>query len=91
MVVILYVSGALRSIGFTAYNSLAFSDVHADDLTHANTLNASVHELAAGLGVAVAALALSVLTPLATGSGHGAKRRTPGLSGARGADGRDDR
>jgi EmrB/QacA subfamily drug resistance transporter len=73
MVVILYVSGALRSIGFTAYNSLAFSDVHADDLTHANTLNASVHELAAGLGVAVAALALSVLTPLATGSGHGAE------------------
>ena len=37
---ILYVSGALRSIGFTAYNSLAFSDVEGDDLTHANTLNA---------------------------------------------------
>ena len=45
--------------------------MHADDLTHANTLNASVQELAAGLGVAVAALALSVFTPLATGSGHG--------------------
>lgn len=57
--VILYVSGALRSIGFTAYNSLAFSDVHGDDLTHANTLNASVQELAAGLGIAIAALLLS--------------------------------
>ena len=58
---ILYLSGALRSIGFTAYNSLAFSDVDGEDLTHANTLNASVQELAAGLGIAVAALLLSVL------------------------------
>ncbi len=60
--VILYLSGALRSIGFTAYNTLAFADVHGDDLTHANTLNASVQELAAGLGVALAALVVSLLT-----------------------------
>ncbi|MHA7662571.1 MFS transporter [Mycolicibacterium sp. HS_4_1] len=57
--VVLYVSGALRSVGFTAYNNLAFSDVDGDDLTHANTLNAAVQELAAGLGVAVGALLLS--------------------------------
>jgi EmrB/QacA subfamily drug resistance transporter len=62
MAAILYVSGALRSIGFTAYNSLAFSDVEGDELTHANTLNAAVQELAAGLGIAVAALLLSQLT-----------------------------
>lgn len=61
MAVVLYLSGALRSIGFTAYNSLAFSDVDGDQLTDANTLNASVQELAAGLGVAVAALLLSQL------------------------------
>ena len=59
---ILFLSGALRSIGFTAYNSLAFSDVDGEQLTHANTLNASVQELAAGLGIAVAALLLSQLT-----------------------------
>ena len=69
---ILFVSGALRSIGFTAYNSLAFSDVDGDELTHANTLNAAVQELAAGLGIAVAALALSVLSPLAVADGHDA-------------------
>jgi hypothetical protein len=68
---ILIVSGALRSIGFTAYNSLAFSDVSGDELTHANTLNAAVQELAAGLGIAVAALALSTLTPVAAEHGHG--------------------
>lgn len=59
---VLYVSGALRSIGFTAYNSLAFADVDGDELTHANTLNAAVQELAAGLGIAIAALILTVLT-----------------------------
>jgi EmrB/QacA subfamily drug resistance transporter len=68
---ILFVSGALRSIGFTAYNSLAFSDVSAAELTHANTLNASVQELAAGLGIAVAALTLSTLTPMAADRGTG--------------------
>jgi EmrB/QacA subfamily drug resistance transporter len=62
---VLYLSGALRSIGFTAYNSLAFSDVEGDELTHANTLNASVQELAAGLGIALAALLLSQLTSYA--------------------------
>ncbi len=62
---VLFVSGALRSIGFTAYNSLAFADVDADELTHANTLNAALQELAAGLGIAVAALLLSSLTPVA--------------------------
>jgi EmrB/QacA subfamily drug resistance transporter len=62
MAAILYASGALRSIGFTAYNSLAFSDVDGDDLTHGNTLNASVQELGAGLGIAVAALLLSLLS-----------------------------
>ena len=65
IVVILYVSGALRSVGFSAYASLAFADVDGDDLTHANTLNAAVQELAAGLGIAVAALALTVLTSFA--------------------------
>jgi EmrB/QacA subfamily drug resistance transporter len=68
---ILFVSGALRSIGFTAYNSLAFSDVDGDELTHANTLNAAVQELAAGLGIAVAALALSTFTPLVAEHGRG--------------------
>lgn len=59
---VLYVSGALRSIGFTAYNSLAFADVDGDELTHANTLNAAVQELGAGLGIALAALLLTTLT-----------------------------
>ena len=60
---VLFVSGALRSVGFTVYNTLAFSDVDHADLTHANTLNAAVQELAAGLGIAVGALLLGMFTP----------------------------
>lgn len=69
---VLFVSGILRSVGFTAYNTLAFSDVNADELADANTLNSSVQELATGLGIAVAALALGTFTPLAAAAGHGA-------------------
>ena len=61
---ILFVSGALRSIGFTAYNSVAFADVDAAELAHANTLNAAVQELAAGIGIAVAAVLLGAFTPI---------------------------
>ncbi|MEU0494167.1 MFS transporter [Mycobacterium sp. NPDC006124] len=66
---ILFLSGALRSIGFTAYVSLAFSDVTGEDLTHGNTLNAAVQELASGLGIALAALVLTTLTPFAGAPG----------------------
>jgi len=45
-----------RSIGFTAYNSVAFADVPAERMTSANTLNATLQELGSGLGVAVGAL-----------------------------------
>ncbi|KAA0102427.1 MFS transporter [Mycolicibacterium sp. P1-18] len=62
---VLFLSGALRSVGFTAYVTLAFSDVAGERLTHANTLNAAVQELASGLGIAVAAVLLSTFTPLA--------------------------
>ena len=67
---VLFVSGALRSVGFTAYNTLAFSDVDPADLTHANTLNATVQELAAGLGIAVGALLLGMFTPVSHAGGQ---------------------
>jgi phosphatidylserine synthase len=63
---VLFLSGILRSVGFTAYVTLAFSDVDGDRLTHANTLNAAVQELASGLGIATAALLLSTFSPLAS-------------------------
>jgi MFS family permease len=51
-------SGAFRSIGFTAYNTVAFADVDTADLTDANTLSSAIQQLAVGLGAAAGALAL---------------------------------
>jgi EmrB/QacA subfamily drug resistance transporter len=58
LVVLLVAGGAARSIGFTAYNTIAFADVERADLVHANTLSSTLQQLAAGLGVSVAAVAL---------------------------------
>jgi EmrB/QacA subfamily drug resistance transporter len=71
MVVLLALSGIFRSIGFSAYNSLAFADVDADRMSSANTLMSTVQELGSGLGVAVGALLVRVGGPLATVTGLG--------------------
>jgi MFS family permease len=56
ILILLVLSGTFRSIGFTAYNTVAFADVPADRMTSANTLMSAVQELGAGLGVAVGAV-----------------------------------
>ncbi|MEU2349269.1 MFS transporter [Modestobacter sp. NPDC049651] len=56
LVVVLAASGVARSIGFTAYNTVAFADVGPDRLTSANTLFSTLQELGGGLGVALGAL-----------------------------------
>src|SRR4051794_829469 len=71
---LLLASGVARSVGFTAYNTVAFADVPAERMTPANTLLSTVQELGGGLGVAVGALLVRVGGPLgaATGLGEGA-------------------
>jgi Na+/melibiose symporter-like transporter len=68
---LLVVSGAARSIGFTAYNTIAFADVDPTDMTPANTLSSTLQQVAAGFGVAVAAMVLRAAAPLG-GPGSGA-------------------
>lgn len=58
VLVLLAASGAFRSTGFTAYNTVAFADVDAAILTDANTLSSAIQQLAVGLGAATGALAL---------------------------------
>lgn len=50
------VSGAARSVGFTAYNTLQFADVPAERMGPANAVASITTQLATGLGVALAAL-----------------------------------
>jgi EmrB/QacA subfamily drug resistance transporter len=69
MVAVLAVSGVFRSVGFSAYNSVAFSDVPTEKMTHANTLHATLQELGAGLGIAVGALLVRLGDPLSAALG----------------------
>lgn len=68
LALLLVVSGAARSVGFTAYNTIAFADVEQADMTPANTLSSTLQQVAAGFGVAVAAVAIRAAAGLG-GSG----------------------
>ena len=56
IVALLIVSGILRSVGFSAYNTLQFVDIAEDGTANANVLSATLHQLATSLGVAAAVL-----------------------------------
>jgi len=58
-------SGIARSIGFTSYNTLCFSDIQESEMRHANSLFATSSQLFAGLGIAAASVALRLGGPLA--------------------------
>jgi EmrB/QacA subfamily drug resistance transporter len=59
---VVMLGGAFRSIGFTAYNTIAFADVDQPSMNAANTLAATIQQLAQGLGIAVAVVALRLGT-----------------------------
>jgi EmrB/QacA subfamily drug resistance transporter len=64
LLAVLALSGVFRSIGFSAYNSLAFADVDPGRMTPANTLMTALQELGGGLGIAVGALLLRLGDPV---------------------------
>ncbi|HWC84384.1 MAG TPA: MFS transporter [Pseudonocardiaceae bacterium] len=72
ILVVLFFGGVFRSTGFTAYNTIQFADVAAGDLASANTLASTTQQLAAGIGVALGALALRAGEPITGGVGAGA-------------------
>lgn len=55
---LLVVSGMARSMGFTAYSSLAFVDMPPPLMSSANTLFSMTQQLAFGLGIALAVIFL---------------------------------
>jgi len=54
------VSGAARSVGLTGYSVLSVSEMPPERMSDANTLSATLSQTAAGLGIAVATVALRV-------------------------------
>ena len=64
---VLLVGGFLRSLQFTAYNTLAYGDVPRPQMSAATSLYTAGQQLAATIGVSVGALALEAARSL---SGH---------------------
>ena len=64
IVAIVLLSGVARSVGFTAYTTLGFSEVPEGEMAHANGLSATTQQLAAALGVAMATVALRLGGPI---------------------------
>jgi MFS family permease len=58
MVLVLLLSGMARSMTFTTLSTLAFVDVPAAQMSHANTLFNMLLRMAYGLGIAIAAVGL---------------------------------
>ncbi|QDZ15575.1 MFS transporter [Humibacter ginsenosidimutans] len=69
IVVLLFLSGVFRSIGFSGYNSLQFADVPSELMTRANTLASTMQQVAVGIGIAVAALIVRLTTTAASAIG----------------------
>jgi len=67
VVAVMVFGGIARSVGFTAYNTIAFADIGPADLHQANTLAATLQQVAIGFGVAVGAVALRAGQPVADG------------------------
>jgi EmrB/QacA subfamily drug resistance transporter len=61
---VLLVGGFLRSLQFTAYNTLAYGDVPRTQMSAATSLYTAGQQLAATIGVSVGALALEVARTL---------------------------
>jgi EmrB/QacA subfamily drug resistance transporter len=57
-------SGIGRSVSLTCYSTIVFSDTPPDQMRDANTLQATAQQLAVGLGVPLAAVALRAGHPL---------------------------
>ena len=57
---VLFLSGVFRSVGFGAYNTIAFADTDAATLGDVNTLMSTATQLMSGLGIAAAAVAVQV-------------------------------
>lgn len=71
MVVVLVLSGAARSVGFTAYNTITYADIEKAHMTGANVLDSTVQQIAIGSGIALGAVAISLGLYVGGGSGAG--------------------
>lgn len=58
LIIIMLFCGMVRSLQFTTYNTLCFSDILSQDLRDANTLFSTVQQISIGLGISLGAFAI---------------------------------
>lgn len=66
---VVLLGGVFRSVGFSAYNTMAFADIPQKQMTRANTLAVTLQQSAQGLGVAIGVIALRAGATFTTGTG----------------------
>ncbi len=64
IIVVLLVSGCLRSLQFTALNAIAFADIEPKDMSQAASISSMVQRLSQSMGIAVAAYVLQLSSEL---------------------------
>ena len=57
---LLLLTGGVRSIGMTLYNTITFADTEQESMSHANTISNMVQQLSSVIAVATAVIALSI-------------------------------
>ena len=57
---LLIVTGGVRSIGMTLYNTITFADTDQENISHANTLSNMVQQLSSVIAVATAVIAINI-------------------------------
>ncbi|MCJ9723031.1 DHA2 family efflux MFS transporter permease subunit [Agrobacterium sp. SHOUNA12C] len=57
---VLFIGGMLRSMHFTALNTIAFADIPPRQMTGANTLFSTAFQLTMGMGIAVGAIGIRI-------------------------------
>ena len=60
MALILVITGGVRSLGMTLYNTITYADIDQEVMSHANTLANMVQQLSSVIAVAVAVVAMNV-------------------------------
>ena len=60
MALLLLITGGVRSLGMTFYNTITYADIDQDVMSHANTLANMVQQLSSVIAVAAAVIAINV-------------------------------
>lgn len=60
IIFITILSGIGRSLTFTAYNTLSFSELNEEETKSANTLSSTTQNMAQGVGIAISSIALRI-------------------------------